>query len=166
MGFTAWKHSGKFALVLLMLGSFACNSNQTTSPAGENADSAKVAEPEKPKEQENPKAPEKPKEQDYVNAVCSKDEFIGCYEQLKVNGSIDGNVVVDIAADGTVASVTYTGSAPKPVQDCIIGKVEEKKKVEGFEGDPLQATCSYSGSLNNGIRMVMWSSDYKRVPPQ
>lgn len=144
----------KFLLVtVLLLGLGACG----TEPKKETP-------PPTPPKPEAPKPPPQPAEWTYIEEVCKEDDFFGCYEQLKVNGSVDGSIVVDVAKDGTITNVSYTGSAPKPVQECMIAKVKEKKQVKGFTGDPLQMNCGYSGTLNNGIRMTMWSPNFKRMP--
>jgi hypothetical protein len=137
----------------------ACGPNQGSSAPRESARPESAAQ-----EPKRPAPPPPPKEDSYVAAICDEEEVVSCYEQLKFNGNIDGSVVVDIGADGAIGGVTYTGSAPKPIKDCVLSKIQDKKKVEGFEGDPLQVTCGYSGSLNNGIRMIMWSPSHKRMP--
>jgi hypothetical protein len=144
-----------------------CSGLLLTAACGSSQDStAKPAEKQeaKPPEPKKPEPPPPPKEDGYVETICDEDEIFTCYEQLKYNGNVDGSVVVDIATDGAIGSVTYAGSAPKPIQDCIVGKIKGKPKLEGFEGAPLQVTCGYSGSLNNGMRMTMWSPSYQRMP--
>jgi hypothetical protein len=145
-----------------------CGSLALTAACGPNPGSPAAQEPARQEsaapEPKKPAPPPPPREETYVETICDEEEVVSCYEQLKFNGNIDGSVVVDIGADGAIGGVTYTGSAPAPIKDCVLGKIQDKKKVEGFEGAPLQVICGYSGSLNNGIRMIMWSPSYKRMP--
>ncbi len=112
-----------------------------------------------------PEKPEPPAEETFLNHVCVESELMSCYDKFNKHGSIDGTVIVDIAKDGSLHSVSYTGSAPKPVSECMVALVKAKPPVPKFTGSPLQALCSYSGNrMMGGGGMMMWSPAYKRLP--
>ncbi len=112
-----------------------------------------------------PEKPQAPAEEVFLGHVCVESELMSCYDKFKKHGSIDGTVTVDIAKDGSIHSVSYTGSAPKPVSDCMVELVRAKPPVPKFTGSPMQALCNYSGSrMMGGGGMMMWSPAYKRLP--
>lgn len=102
------------------------------------------------------------KEEDYGGEFCAA--IIPCFERLEFAGNFTADVTVDIEPDGKVASVSFTGEAPKPVQTCIVDDIKAIT-LSSYNGKPGRTRCTQSGQLSGGSRMVMADSTYEVREP-
>lgn len=121
---------------------------------------AKPAQAPAPVEHEAAAKPED--EPTYGSELCAT--IIPCFEKLKFTGSFTAEVTADIAPDGKVSAVSFTGEAPQPVQTCITSGIEAMS-VSPYNGKPGRTTCKQSGQLSGGTRMVMSDSSYEVREP-
>jgi hypothetical protein len=134
--------------IILLLHVVACDSKDAAEPAK----AAVEAEPAKA-EPPPPPPPEK-----FGAEFCGT--IIPCFEKHEFNGNFSADVTVDIEPDGKVAAVSFTGDAPKPVQDCIVQGIEAIQ-LSKYNGKPGRARCTQSGQLSGGTRMVMSDHTYE-----
>lgn len=102
--------------------------------------------------------PPPPEEEDYGGEFCAT--IVPCFQKLEFSGSFVADVAVDIEPDGSVASVSYTGDAPKPVQTCITDTIKGIKLAD-YNGKLGRTTCKKSGQLMGGSQMIMSDSSYE-----
>ena len=102
--------------------------------------------------------PEDP-EKRQMAAICSN-LVTPCYAAAGAWGNISGSVVVDVAEDGKVERSRYRGSAPAPVEQCLV-QTTKARAIDDYSDVPLRITCQYSGSLTEGTQMLStnWKLD-------
>jgi hypothetical protein len=138
--------------IVLVLHVVACDSKDTAEPA-------KAAVKAEPPSTVPPPAPQPEK---FGAEFC--ETIIPCFEKFEFNGNFSADVTVDIEPDGKVASVSFTGDAPKPVQDCTVQSIEAIQ-LTNYNGKPGRARCTQSGQLSGGTRMVMSDLAYEVRKP-
>ena len=106
--------------------------------------------------------PPAPQPEKFGDEFCAT--IIPCFEKHEFNGNFSADVSVDIEPDGKVASVSFTGDAPKPVQDCIVQSIEPIQ-LSKYNGKPGRTRCTQSGQLSGGTRMVMSDLAYEVREP-
>lgn len=72
-----------------------------------------------------------------------------CYTKFESFGSIEGKLTAVVDAAGNVATVSYRGTAPKPVQNCLLTGARKAKLPEPLK-EPASAFMSWSGTLAAG----------------
>lgn len=139
--------------IILLLHVVACDSKDAAEPA--------KAEPVKA-EPSSTVPPPAPQPEKFGAEFC--EAIIPCFEKFEFNGNFSADVTVDIEPDGKVASVSFTGDAPKPVQDCTVQSIEAIQLKE-YNGKPGRTRCTQSGQLSGGTRMVMSDLAYEVREP-
>lgn len=156
----------------------ACNAQEPTPTANENAAEAKTAQPVpepptppvgqpttagQPQPEAGTAPPPTPKPAPPVAADDYGDEFcatiIPCYKKLEFAGSFTADVSVDIEPDGSVSAVSFTGEAPKPIKSCISDAIKNIK-LDAYNGKPGRTRCTKSGRLVGGTQMIMSDQSY------
>ncbi len=137
--------------ILILIPLVGCDAKNDAAPA--KAEPAK-AEPAKAE----PAKAEPPKPEKFGAEFC--ETIIPCFEKHEFSGSFSADVTVDIEPDGKVASVSFTGDAPKPVQDCIVASIEPIQ-LSAYNGKPGRTRCTQNGQLSGGTRMVMADYGYE-----
>ncbi len=99
----------------------------------------------------------------WAGTICA--DYIACYAQHDVNGAIDGRLVADIGADGSVTGVTYSGSAPPPVRGCLVELIRPRG-IDGYTASGGVVECQYSGTYNNGMQMLSEGWMYTDAPAE
>jgi hypothetical protein len=139
--------------IALLLHLVACDSKDAAEPAKEAPVKAE------PSSTVPPPAPQPEK---FGAEFC--EAIIPCFEKFEFNGNFSADVTVDIEPDGKVASVSFTGDAPKPVQDCTVQSIEAIQLTK-YNGKPGRTRCTQSGQLSGGTRMVMSDLAYEVRKP-
>lgn len=137
----------------------ACDSKDAAAPRGSEAQTKAEAKVPAEAEKADGKGDEKPDEkpESYGGEFCAT--IIPCFEKNEFSGNFSADVAIDIRPDGSVEAVSFTGEAPKPVQDCIIETIKGIKLAE-YNGKPGHTRCTKSGQLSSGARMVMADMSY------
>lgn len=150
-------------LAVALLFATACEEKKSPEPPVEDEPAAEEAEPAtedaQPAEEAKPADEEEPDDDRYAADLC--EGYIECYAKHEYNGNVDGKLNIDVNEDGVVTAVSYEGSAAKPIQDCLIKTIKERKLVN-YSGAPGSAFCQYSGMYNNGTQMLSNSWGFKR----
>ena len=96
------------------------------------------------------------------STICGT-EYLQCYDQHDEFGQVDGRIIVELGADGSVVKAKYAkGGAPKKVKRCIedlIGKAQ----VDGYDGGKARVQCEYAGTYHRGTQMMSYSSGYEAI---
>jgi hypothetical protein len=139
------------ALITMFLLQIGCDTEPTAVYEAEQVNQA-------PGEQEPEPVP--PVDEDGF-ALTLTNGYTGCFQQFDVNGSVDGRITAVVDSTGAVPEVSYSGSAPDPVQACIIDLVKARQ-IDGYGGEPGLAQFTYSGTYSGGIEMLSTSWAFKR----
>lgn len=102
--------------------------------------------------------PAEAKPESYGSELCGT--IIPCFQSLDFAGSFVADVTADIEPDGSVSSVSFTGEAPQPVQECISNAIE-KIELTDYNGKPGRVHCKKSGQLMGGTQMIMSDHEYE-----
>ena len=127
----------------------ACDSKDAAKPADKAPAKADAA----PAKAEAPPPPEK-----FGGEFC--ETIIPCFEKHEFSGSFSADVSVDVEPDGSVAAVSFTGDAPKPVQTCVVDGIEAIT-LSDYNGKPGRTRCTQNGQLSAGTRMIMADYTYE-----
>lgn len=160
------------ASTLASLLALACGSGQDAAKPEAKAGAKTEAKPEAPPpsevapepeaapepEPEATPAPAEPKPESHGGELCGT--IIPCFQSLDFAGSFVANVTADIEPDGSVSSVSFTGEAPQPVQECISNAIE-KIELTDYNGKPGRVHCKKSGQLMGGTQMIMSDHEYE-----
>jgi hypothetical protein len=133
----------------------ACDSG---GDAAADKPAAEAKAPAKADAKAAPDAKAEPAAEKFGGEFCAV--IVPCFEKLKFVGNFSATVTVDIEPDGKVASSSFTGEAPQPVQTCIADDIKAIT-LSPYNGKPGRTTCTSSGQLSGGTRMVMSDSTYE-----
>ncbi|HEY3354500.1 MAG TPA: hypothetical protein VGQ83_14710 [Polyangia bacterium] len=94
---------------------------------------------------------------DYGKKACRLAR--ACYQRHRTVGPVAGHVEVTADAAGHGLEVSYTGSAPTPVRECMAAEVR-KLFLRGYAAGPGVFVCDYHGEiLAGGVEKIdqQWS---------
>jgi hypothetical protein len=138
---------------LLLLHAVACDSKDAAKPADAAPAKADASPAKAEAKAEAPPPPAK-----FGAEFC--ETIIPCFEKHEFSGSFSADVSVDIEPDGSVAAVSFTGDAPKPVQTCIVDGIKPIT-LSDYNGKPGRTRCTQNGQLSGGTRMIMADYTYE-----
>jgi hypothetical protein len=100
--------------------------------------------------------------QDAAAVLCANPT--DCYDQAGEFGQIGGRLALQMAADGTVTRVTYSGTASKKVQQCLVDATKARR-APGYTLGAGELDCDYSGTFTHGTSMMTSGAEFKKAGP-
>lgn len=140
---------------------------RTTEPDGSPTPGAPPApEPSTHVAPQEPPPPPSPQERDdrYAARACSV--YRACYKKFDYAGAVAGALTADVDDTGQLANPTFTGEAPKPIEQCMLDTLAATT-LDDYVGGTGTLSCTWSGTIHGGMEMLSqsWSFERKSEPP-